>query len=283
MNCLPGTDPELYINTVNPDIIGYDKYPIFVNNGERVVVDDPVNGRFDNSSFLYSLSSFRKAALKYKKPFIVTMLATGHYVDYKSGGNNYHRDYGKITEAKLRWQAYSALAYNVDGIAWFKYFTSGSKSYEPAAIGADWKPTQTYYWLKQINKEVFNIGKMLKGLKSEIVYETKPLYLWTKRNEQYMTFFPADDIIKKVDNALTTVSKFTDKKSNVYLMIVNRDVKNKVKASLVMKWDQIDEIRIYDRENFKWGKTIWQKGNKKHLDMELAPGDGNFIKVILAK
>ena len=283
VNCLPGTDPEPYIKTVNPDIIGYDKYPIFVNNGERVTVDDPVNGRFDNSSFLVGLSKFRKAALKYHKPFIMTMLSTGHYYDYKSKGKHFHRDYGKITEAKLRWQAYSALAYNVNGIAWFTYFTSGSKTYEPAAIGFDWKPTKTYYWLKKLNREVFNIGKIIKGLKSDAVYETKPVFFWNPESEKYVTFFPADDIIRKVDNALTTVSKFTGAQSNVYLIIVNRDIKNPVKASLVMKWEQIDKMLVYDRKNLKWGEVIWNKGDKKHLEVNLAPGDGKFIKVITVK
>ena len=289
VNCLPGTDPEAFIKIVQPDIIAYDKYPIFNGGSNITKINDkkkPSNststqGCFDTSSFLYSLSRFRKAALAHNKLFIPTMLATGHYLDYEVDGEKYHRDYGKVSDAKLRWQAYSALAYNADGIAWFVYFTSENKTYEPAAIGWDWKPTPIYYWLKKVNAEVFAIGHILKTLKSVAVYETKPLYFWRKYQEAYVDLFPGKGIIKNCKGSLATVSEFTDGSKGVYLIVVNRNIKNEGTLEVDLEWEQVDRILIFDKEQLEWGLPIWKKGDERVLRLKLLPGDGQFIKVEL--
>jgi hypothetical protein len=285
VNLLPGSDPELYIKETKPDVIAYDHYPIFDGDDSDVTVDnssqfpDKGTAGFDRTSFLRSLAVFRAASIKHKKLFIPSLLSTGHRYEYVSEGKKYIRDYGRITEGKLRWQAYSALAYKADGIAWFTYFPSKSAEYRPAPIGPDWKPTESYFWLQKLNAEVFSIGKILKTLKSEAVYETKPVYFWKSEGEKDVTFFPADGVVRKVDNALTTVGKFTDGKSNTYLLIVNRNIRKEAEPSLDLTWDRIDLIELYDKDALKWGPVIWKKGGGNNLELKLAPGDGALIKI----
>ena len=292
VNMLPGYRPEPYAEDVNPDVLAYDQYPIFGDDDSYVSVNGKkqpsggANGRYDTCSILYLLAMYRKAAAKYNKLFIPTLLSIGHRIEYKNAqGGITCRNFGHITDAKLRWQAYSALAYNADGIAWYRYYSypGPNSKYHPAAIDLNWEKTKIYPWLKQLNAEVFAIGKILKGLKSKAVYETKPVYLWRKKYEKELTFFPANDIIKKVYNGLTTVGVFTGKKSKVYLLIVNRNIKKAIEAGLSMRWRSIKSIVMYDKRNLKWGKTIWKKGDAKRLNVALAPGDAAFLKVKLLK
>ncbi|MBN1865514.1 MAG: hypothetical protein JW808_11495 [Victivallales bacterium] len=303
VNLHPGSDPELYIKEVlQCDMVGFDHYPIFFDGDSFITVngksennlgaEDPGHVGFDKTSFLYDMARFRKAALKHDKLFIPTILSSGHDIKYDVNGDKYHRDYGNITEGKLRWQAYSALAYNADGIAWYKYFPtyladgSPNKGYcRPSAIGYDWKPTEIYHWLKKINAEVFSIGSVIKQLKSMAVYEKRPTYFWREEHDNGICFFPAvDAVITDVKDGLVTVGVFVDDHGNDYLLVVNRDIKRQIQVSLSLSWEVMDKVVVYDRDEYKWGSVIWEKTKSPNkLTLELAPGDGEFLKITKAK
>ena len=280
VNLHPGSDAAKYIAEVGAEVAAYDHYPIFDDGTPR---DGKIPPGFENSSFLCDLARFRRDTLAAGLTFIPTMLSCGHSLDYEVKGVKYHRDYGRVTEARLRWQAYSALAYNAGGIAWFTYFTSGNPKYEEAAIGSDWRPTKIYGWLKQVNREAGAIGVILRGLRSVGAYESEPVHCWRGKRQQDLDRFPENGFITGVDGGLVSCGEFADDDGNTYLIIVNRNVNDAFEITPRLRWDQIAGIAVFDRQRCAWSDApTWRTGDEA-LRLRLAPGDGVFVRATPAR
>lgn len=276
VNVHPGTDVPKYIAEVDPDLCAYDHYPIFEDGAP---LDGNIPPGFEHSNFLNDLARNRKACLTAGLKFLPTMLSCGHYVDYEVEGAKYHRSYGHITEARLRWQVYSALAYNAGGIGWFVYFTPGVKEYDEAAIGADWKPTKVYYWLQKLNREAGVIGALLQGLRSVGVYESEPFYCWHGLGKDEFDRFNPNGLITGVEGGLVTVGEFVDKAETTYLLVVNRNVNDEIGIRLRLQRKRVREITLFDRESLKWSKRpVWKRA-QEYPHFTIAAGDGLFLRV----
>jgi hypothetical protein len=80
------------------------------------------------------------------------------------------------TEAQLRWQIYSSLAYGAKGVLYFCYYTPVSPEFPKggAIIARNDKPTRHYDQAKRINFELKNLGDTLMKLTSTSVLRVKP-------------------------------------------------------------------------------------------------------------
>jgi hypothetical protein len=274
INIHPGSPVAKFIDVVHPDLTAYDHYPIFEDGAP---VDGEIPPGFENSNFLNDLANHRKACLAAGIKYIATMLSDGHYVDYEADGVKYHRSYGHMTEARLRWQAWSALAYNAGGIGWFIYYTAGVKEYETAAIGPDWKPTKIYYWLQKLNREVGVVGGMLQGMTSVGVYESKPFYCWQRMGLDQLTEFDPNGFITGVSGGIVSVGEFKDAQGRRYLVIVNRNVDEPVKIVPHLAWEKIGGITLFDNARCRWeAQPRWVHGQAP-LELSLRAGEGCLV------
>jgi len=276
INLHPGSDMQRFIREVHPDLLAYDHYPIFEDGAP---LDDNIPPGFDHANFRTDLARCRRAALAAGLRFIPTMLSSGHFLDYEVKGVKYHRSYGHVTEARLRWQAYSALAYNAGGIAWFLYFSSKKDTYEEAAIGRDWRPTRKYYWLQRLNREVGAIGAILRTLRSVGTYESRPFYCYKGRRAEELTPFDADGFITGVDGGLVTAGEFVGEAGVRYLLIVNRNVNEGIRIVPRLRWDEVGGVDVFDRERLSWRALPVRRTGDTPPRLELAPGDGVFLRL----
>ena len=280
VNLHPGSDAAKYIKEVGADVAAYDHYPIFEDGTPN---DANIPPGFEHTNFLCDLARFRRAMLAAKLKFIPSLLSSEHSLDYEVKGVKYHRDYGRVNESRLRWQAYSALAYNAGGLAWFTYFRSHNPKCTAAPIGLDGKPTRIYHWLKQVNREAGTIGAILQGLRSVGTYESEPVYCWKGRRKEELDQFPTQGFITGVEGGLVSCGEFEDERGAKYLVIVNRNVNDPIEITPWLQWERIAEITTYDRERCAWAdRPAWRAGEES-LRLELAPGDAVFVRMYLLR
>ena len=139
---------EKFIEVVNPDVLSMDHYPQFKPD------------RDGRDGYCVDLAVMRKYALQQDIPFwnFFNVMPYGPHTD--------------PTEAQLRWQIYSSMAYGAKGVLYFCYYTPGGGEFPKggAIISRDNKPTRHYDQVTRINKAVKNLGAVLMQCKSVAVY-----------------------------------------------------------------------------------------------------------------
>jgi hypothetical protein len=81
------------------------------------------------------------------------------------------------TEAQLRWQVYSSIAYGAKGVLYFCYYTPGPGGEFPkggAIIETNDRRTRHYYQARRLNEQLVNLGPTLMKLTSTGVYRVGP-------------------------------------------------------------------------------------------------------------
>jgi len=141
-----------FVNEVEPDVLSMDHYPMMAPGA------DGRKGYCDN------LEVMRTYSLQKKIPFwnfFNTMPFGPHY---------------DPTEAQLRWQIYTSLAYGARGVLYFCYYTPAGGEFPKggAIIARDDRKTRHYYEAQRINRAVKNLGPTLMKLTSTRVYRVEP-------------------------------------------------------------------------------------------------------------
>ena len=141
-----------FVREVDPDVLCADIYPFMQPSR--------------NSQDLYceNLAVLRKYALIRRIPF-------WNYFNDMSFAK--HRD---PTEAQMRWQIYTSLAYGARGILYFCYWTPRGAMYQRsnAIISAAGIATRRYGQARRINARLKNLGPTLMQLTSVKVYRIPP-------------------------------------------------------------------------------------------------------------
>ena len=131
-----------YIDVVKPEFISYDHYPLMLFYEESVLTDD----------FLLNLEIVAKHAKAAELPFWLFLQTVG----YTNISGTQRRD---VTEADIRWQIATSMAYGVRGIQHFTYWTptgGAIESFSDAMIDRDGNKTPTYDAATKVNQEVLN-------------------------------------------------------------------------------------------------------------------------------
>ncbi len=135
-----------YVRVVNPDVLCTDHYPL---------MQPGADGR---GLYCRNLGVIRKHALAAGVPFwnfFCAMPFDGHE---------------DPTEAQIRWQIYTSLAYGAKGVLYFCYWTPLGFEKGGGLIGLDGRPTRHYYQAQRINAGLKNLGPALMHLTSQAVY-----------------------------------------------------------------------------------------------------------------
>lgn len=141
-----------FMEVVGPDVLSMDHYPVMKPGADS------------RASYCANLEVMRKYALKYDVPFwnFFNCMPFGPHAD--------------PTEAQLRWQIYTSLAYGARGVLYFCYYTPFSHEFPKggAIIGRDGRPTRHYEEAKRINAAIKNLGPTLMRLTSTSVLRVTP-------------------------------------------------------------------------------------------------------------
>ena len=141
-----------FMNEVNTDVLSMDHYPNFRPDSE---------GRF---YYCEDLECMRKYSLQKNVPFwnFFNTMPYGEHTD--------------PTEAQLRWQIYTSLAYGAKGVLYFCYWTPTGSNFPKggAIIRTDGRRTRHYDQAKRINFAVKNLGPTLMKLTSTGVRRVAP-------------------------------------------------------------------------------------------------------------
>lgn len=134
-----------FLEVVQPDVLCMDHYPMM-----RPELDS-------RDQYLADLDVMRRCALERAIPW-------WNYFNAMPFGP--HKD---PTEAQLRWQAFSSVAYGAKGVLYFCYWTPQGKEFERggAIITAEGKKTRHYGQAQRINAVLKAWGPTLMKLKSE--------------------------------------------------------------------------------------------------------------------
>jgi hypothetical protein len=136
---------ETFVTIVRPPLISYDKYVLMEDGSMR-------GGYFEN------LETIRAAALRHKLPFWNVILSNGH-----------HR-YAEPTEAGLRFQVYTTLAYGGRGIGYYTYLTPAHENYRLGPVDPFGHKTPTWHMLRRINLQIHKLAPLYAKLRSTHVF-----------------------------------------------------------------------------------------------------------------
>lgn len=141
-----------FMSEVRPDVLSMDHYPIFKPDAD---------GR-DN--YCRNLEVMRRDSLAGGIPFwnFFNTMPYGPHTD--------------PTEAQLRWQIFTSLAYGAKGVMYFCYWTPRGDEFPKggAILTADGRRTRHYDEAKRINAGLKKLGPTLMQLTSTGVHRVKP-------------------------------------------------------------------------------------------------------------
>lgn len=238
---------QKFVREVHPPLLSYDNYSLF--NGRMM-------GRFYNN-----MAAIRSAAQKAGIPFWNVILANSHF------------SYMEPTDATLRLQAYSTIAYGGRGIEYFTYFSPKIGNFRLAPVDQFGHRTATWYMLRRLNNQIRELAPWLIKLHSTGVYHSAPL-------PEGADPIAKSPLIKQV-RATTfqsppvapeyLIGEFRDSERHPFLVIVNKSLEYSLRYAIDLK-DENQHLVLISPYT---GQPIALAGEMNWL----APGAGALLEV----
>ena len=149
-----------FVEELDPAVLCFGHYPRF-----QPGPDGPtVRSELHRDLYCQNLATIRKYASKKNIPF-------WNYFNTAPFGAN-----TDPTEAQIRWQIYTSLAYGAKGILYFTYGTPNTFEFPKggAILRRDGSRTRHWYQARRINAHIKSLGPTLMKLCSTGVYRVKP-------------------------------------------------------------------------------------------------------------
>lgn len=140
---------DKYLSIVKPAVISWDHYTLRVGG--------------DSPDYFENLGLIRDASLRSGAPGWNIIQAM-----------SYDPSIRQPTDAEMRWQVYTSLAYGIKGIMYFVYWSYTDEPQFVGIVDAQGKPARLYPIVQKLNAEMKALGKVLLGLTSTGVYHTGP-------------------------------------------------------------------------------------------------------------
>ena len=134
---------EQFVNICGADSISFDRYQFCY---EPAVLQ--------GAGYLDNLYKVMNSGIQHNLPTTMIVLASGHW------------NYSIVQEEQLRWEANINLAYGCKAVSYFTLKNLGYASEDLANKNGgmytmDWEPTEQYYAVKNISKDVVPVGQEL--------------------------------------------------------------------------------------------------------------------------
>lgn len=228
-----------FVDEVNPDILSMDHYPYMEPNTSALNLDhttdwvlDKDNPRIDlisQKGYCDNLSILRESALKKGIPFwnFFNVMPFGHHSD--------------PTEAQLRWQVYTSIAYGAKGILYFCYQSPNSShgsifNKGGAILTVDGKKTRHYDEATRINFAIKNLGNTLMNLESTKIHRI------TRQDDPNIVL--KDSGIKKISKGDYLIGEFVHSDGRRAVLINNYSYSYSAWPTVVFDANTKDVIEI---------------------------------------
>ncbi|MCK4747304.1 MAG: hypothetical protein KAT15_09720 [Bacteroidales bacterium] len=239
---------ERTFKVINPSILSWDNYAIQYSMDQQ----DPIKAAY----FYDNLLVGREFALNRGIPFWNTIIS------------NQIRPFTTIPSlANLSLQAFTSLAAGVSGIAWFTFMPampSASRSYFHTAIDNEGKKSLTWYYLREVNRQVKVLGPVLKKTKSSGVY-------FSGVHPAKLCIGLPGKIVKSAESDTPLmIGEFRGEDAN-YIMVVNISLERSTKFELSLNSKaKIEIISAVDGNSYPMMKV---------RDAWLTAGQGMLLKI----
>lgn len=230
---------ELLQNKFAPEVWSYDYYPILSKNGKLIIEYD---------QFYSDLEDFSAISKKTGKPF----WAYCESMAYKA--SSYSRP--AATEAYLRWEAFSALAYGAQGIVYWTYGLRNSnpvENYTSALVDLKGKKSKAWYAAKKVNSDIKRFNDIFYHCNvKEVRHTGDRIYKGTKKLSGQ--FGPFNMVRSQEAGVMVSIIENNGKE---YIVIVSRDVLKKQKISLELKPNTtITDLTPSTPKTYNWRKDV---------------------------
>lgn len=222
--------------------LSFDFYP-FTKRGER-------------KRWMQTLMAVKKVSTNVGRPFWGFILITPHSV------------YPQQSYSQLLLQAYTNLAFGAQGLEYFTYWTPpkyGPNDFHDAPIDIDGNKTDNYRLVKKLNKQIYPYLRFFKDAEVERIGCLGKI----PEGMEKMEVLPYGIKNLKMYDASSALLSVMSKRGNRYLVIVNRDVNNKMRLKLTYSNDNV--------------KCIAKDGSSVKVKSEyiVEPGDMLMLNIVL--
>ena len=234
-----------FIETVQPSLVCYDHYALLEDDVTRPV-------------YFPNLATVRGKCVEAGLDFWQVILATPF------------GSYRNPTDADLRWQVWTTLAYGAKGVSYYTYWTPMWKNYHDAVIDEFGERTHHYPLVQRINRQVVQLGPTLAGLRSVgVVHGSGQAGATEDYEPRFMGKRPDQPII---------VGEFEGTDGQVAVIVVNCDLRRSTYASLTFK-PEFRSMRIVSRRTGRVGRedALEETGRGPQGNIWLSPGDGALL------
>ena len=227
---------ESYLQIVRPKFISYDHYALMGDGSLR-------------GSYFKNLEAVRTAARRHKVPFWNIVLSNAHF------------NYAEPTEAGLRFQLYTTLAYGARGISYFTYFAPSTGNYRLAPVDQFGNKTPTWDMLRSVNLQLHRLGPVYVGLKSLNVFHHPDV-------PEGCSGMQTSRLLSKLSGGSLLVGEFEGPGARNFVLVMNKSLQSSTTFNLQFKKPgEVLQVNAYTaRIEPCAGENVW-----------LAPGQGMLL------
>ncbi|MBE5744508.1 MAG: hypothetical protein E7355_00010 [Clostridiales bacterium] len=242
-----GNFVKAYVETVKPDMYSYDFYPFR-------------EGKAQFADYYFSLSTARREAAAGNIPFWV--FCQVGYFDHVS----------TLSEAQMRIQVSTALAYGAKGVQWFCYWLPLEFSPKYTAGLVDHFGVKTLYYpmVQKINKQVKAAGEILMQCKNMGVIQIGNSYDTIPTGDLLTTYGAVTSTSGSTGDAIIGCFEYRNTGKSVYYVASNNfDVGTTVKLT----FDKAYNVSVIQNA------TETKASNQSSIELQIAAGDGALVVV----
>ena len=259
-----------FCEAVHPTILSYDHYNLKMQAVDslegripaRVSPENVARNGWENvlyaeytEEYYYdNLELIRKNALERNLPWMDIILLSEHW------------HYRWPTEAEIRWEAFTALAYGANALSYFTYWTPDASHNEPwsyhnGIILTDGTRGEKYEIVKTINTE---LQVLYAALCQDDPMTSEAVYHVGEEIDELAIPFAGHGRLTAIDGDRLVVGCF----ANNLFMLVNKDFRNPSDISCTAD----GHIQILNKATGAWEDTA--------STVTLAAGDGELLRIV---
>lgn len=194
-----------------------------------------------------------------------------------------------LSEADMRWQVNAALAFGADNIQYYCYSLPDGREYKYCMLNADNTPSDLYYYVQKINKEMQSVSSVILAYNWE---ESIGIGGTVGASYRLGTFIYEDNYsdLRKFKNAKhyvdstatqdMLISQFTSEKYGEAYMFVNF-AKRTDACTAQITFKDCSSVAIYGGVGYDGTPKIVELGENGDLTLELEYGEGVFVTPVV--
>lgn len=236
---------EQFLSVVQPKLLSYDHYCLF-EGAER-------------EGYFLNMEIIRAAAHRHGVPWVNIIQLVPH------------GPYRNPSEADLRWQVYTTLAYGSSGILYFTYWTPKDPSWDfRNAVIDNGERTEHYERVQRLNAEMKILSPILLKLRSTAVYHTGNIPAGARS-------LSTKSLVSCVEGAELVVGEFKGEGGSNWLMLVNRNLRKEQEAVVTFSQRRLI-VQEVDRQTGRLGYLrVSTDSNQVALRLRFQPGEGRLF------